>query len=152
MFFSATTTTKKKNMFSGIFFYPNNVLILVSDAGVKPGTTDGGVCQVGWAVYCTIPGCGPRHIWAQRKPEIPRILQRWQVCSMSYLSICLSISISLSIILSFYISIILAFYHSILLIYPFVNLVEQSAGGAVILQRRPHSMPVHTHSTKLCHR
>ncbi len=60
-------------------FYPNDVLILVSDAGIKPGTTDGGVCQ---AVYCTIPGCGPRHIWAQRKPEIPRILQRWQVCSI----------------------------------------------------------------------
>ncbi len=55
------------------------MLILVSDAGIKPGTTDGGVCQ---AVYCTIPRCGPRHIWAQRKPEIPRILQRWQVCSI----------------------------------------------------------------------
>lgn len=137
---------QQKNMFSGIFFYPNNVLILVSDAGIKPGTTDSGVCQMGWAVYCTIPGCGPRHIWAQRKPEIPRILQRWQVCSMSYLSI------SLIIILSFYISIILWYYRSILLIYPFVNLVEQSAGGAVTLQRRPHSMPVHTHSTKLCHR
>ncbi len=38
-------------MFSGIFFNPNNVLILVSDAGIKPGTTDGGVCQMGWAVY-----------------------------------------------------------------------------------------------------